>query len=68
MVTAYLKLELHDDGAMSIEGNVADHKLCRNMLDAAHAALHEREIKANPEMRTQLITDTGSALQKEARR
>jgi hypothetical protein len=62
MVIAYLKLELHDDGAMSIEGNVSEYKMCRNMLDAAHSALHEREVKDNPAMQTKLITDTGGAL------
>lgn len=67
MVIASLKLELHDDGAMSIEGNVGEYRLARNMLDTAHDAIKARfNGKAGAELQTQLVTDTGSALQREA--
>lgn len=59
-IVAFLNLHLHDDGAMSIEGNVDDWKLCRNMLDAAHSALHAR-IKpkdGEPVPRTRMISAT----------
>lgn len=61
-IIAFLNLELHDDGAMSISGNVGDWKMCRNMLDAAHTALRQKQTEGEP-MQTKIITDTGKALQ-----
>lgn len=66
MIVASLKIELHDDGAMSIEGNVGEYRLCRNMLDAAHDALKARFAgKGGESLQTQVITDTGHAVQRE---
>lgn len=53
---AYMTITLHDDGALSVEGNIHDWKLCRNMLDAAHSALHSR-LASKDQPETQLITD-----------
>lgn len=39
---AYLTLSLHDDGAMSVEGNVGDVHLALGMLDSARAAVSSR--------------------------
>ena len=39
---AYLTLRLHDDGAMSVEGNVGDVHLALGMLDGARAAVSNR--------------------------
>jgi hypothetical protein len=41
-VVAYLLLKLHDDGAMSIEGNIGDVHLAKNMLDSARDAVMHR--------------------------
>lgn len=67
MIVATLTLDLHDDGAMSIQGNVGEYQLARNMLDAAHDAIRARFNKpTGSTLQTQLVTDTGSALTKEA--
>ena len=39
---AYLTLRLHDDGAMSVEGNIGDVKLALGMLDGARQAVGNR--------------------------
>ena len=59
-VVRFLNLRLHEDGALSIEGNVGDWRTCREMLDAAHGALrHRAEPKAgDPKPQTQMITET----------
>jgi hypothetical protein len=59
-VVRFLNLRLHEDGALSIEGNVGDWRTCREMLDGAHAALrHRAEPKAgDPQPQTQMITET----------
>lgn len=41
-VVATLTLRLHDDGAMSIEGNVGDVHLATGMLDSAREAILHR--------------------------
>lgn len=41
-VVAALTLKLHDNGAMSIEGNVGDVKLAVGMIDAAREAVSHR--------------------------
>jgi hypothetical protein len=67
MVIASIKIELHDDGAMSIEGNVGEYRLCRNMLDSAHDALKARFAGASGErLQTQIVTDPGAAVEREA--
>jgi len=59
-VVCYLNLKLHADGALCVEGNVGEWRTCREMLDAAHAALrHRAEPKAgDPQPQTKMITDT----------
>lgn len=59
-VVCWINLQLHEDGALSIEGNVGEWRTCREMLDAAHAALRSRnEPKASdPKPQTQMITET----------
>lgn len=56
----FLKLTLHEDGAMSIEGNVGDWRTCREMLDGAHAALRHRAVPkiGDPQPQTRMITET----------
>lgn len=39
---AFITLRLHDNGAMSIEGNIGDVKLAVGMLDAARASVKAR--------------------------
>jgi len=41
-VVATITLKLHDNGAMSIEGNVGDVKLAIGMIDAAREAVSHR--------------------------
>lgn len=41
-VVATITLKLHDNGAMSIEGNVGDVKLAVGMIDAAREAVLHR--------------------------
>jgi len=36
---AFITLRLHDNGALSIEGNIGDVKLALGMIDAARAAV-----------------------------
>lgn len=68
MVIASIKLELHDDGAMSIEGNVGEYRLCRNMLDSAHEALKARFAgTSGAPLQTQLVTATGADVAREVR-
>ena len=38
-VVARLILDLHDDGALSVSGNIGDKKLALGMLDSARAAV-----------------------------
>jgi hypothetical protein len=59
-VVCFLNLKLHEDGAMSIEGNVDDWRTCREMLDGAHAALRHRAKpkEGDPKPQTQMITET----------
>lgn len=46
-VVAFLVLELHDDGAMSISGNVADVRCALGMVDSAREAV-SRKLRAIP--------------------
>lgn len=39
---AFITLRLHDNGAMSIEGNVGDVKLAKGMLESARAAIERQ--------------------------
>lgn len=41
-VVATITLALHDNGAMSIEGNVGDVKLALGMIDSAREAVSHR--------------------------
>lgn len=38
-IVAQITLSLHDNGAMSIEGNIGDVKVALGMIDAARAAV-----------------------------
>lgn len=39
---AFITLELHDDGAMSIQGNIGDVRLAIGMLDSARESITRR--------------------------
>lgn len=41
-VVAFLHLDLHDDGAMSITGNIGDVKLALGMLDSARGSIQSQ--------------------------
>lgn len=41
-VVATITIKLHDNGAMSVEGNIGDVHLANGMLDAARAAVSNR--------------------------
>lgn len=59
-VVCWIKLQLHEDGALSIEGNVGEWRTCREMLDAAHQALRARHADKDgaPKPQTQMITES----------
>ena len=59
-VVCFITLKLHENGAMSIEGNVSEWRTAREMLDAAHQALRSRVTPkdTDPKPQTQMITET----------
>lgn len=41
-VAAFINIDLHDNGAMSIQGNIGDVRLALQMLDAARARIADQ--------------------------